>query len=183
MKKLLAGIMVLGLATVLPSWAQEEEEAGEVQYNARGIIRAVVEDAEPLDDFPASGGAPVAEPEPAREVSFDVQSINFQFGSAELTMGARRQLDEFGIAATSPELQAFSLKVIGHTDDVGSAAYNQQLSEQRAGSVAAYLMDQFSIDESRIAASGEGESRPLIAEMTDDARAQNRRVELTFIVQ
>jgi outer membrane protein OmpA-like peptidoglycan-associated protein/Tol biopolymer transport system component len=68
------------------------------------------------------------------------------------------------------------IRVEGHTDDVGVEAYNQKLSEDRAGAVKNYLIKQ-GIDSKRIKVFGFGETKPLILEQTEEARAQNRRVE------
>jgi outer membrane protein OmpA-like peptidoglycan-associated protein len=70
-----------------------------------------------------------------------------------------------------------SIKVIGHTDSVGSDEYNQALSERRASSVAAYLLSQ-GIAPSKLTSEGKGESQPLADNETDEGRAKNRRVEL-----
>ena len=69
------------------------------------------------------------------------------------------------------------LDVIGHTDSTGSDAYNQSLSERRAGSVSNYLRSRGVIPE-RIAAYGVGETQPIASNATAEGRQQNRRVEL-----
>ena len=68
------------------------------------------------------------------------------------------------------------IRLEGHTDDVGEEAYNQKLSEDRAGAVKNYLVKQ-GIDGKRIRTVGFGETKPLILEQTEEARSQNRRVE------
>jgi OOP family OmpA-OmpF porin len=65
----------------------------------------------------------------------------------------------------------------GHSDDRGTAAYNQALSERRAYSVRDYLIDEADIDPRRITAVGYGESRPAASNDTDSGRQRNRRVE------
>ncbi len=122
------------------------------------------------------------EPEQPKVVTFEVQMINFEYASAMLTTAAKRQVDEFGVALTSDELAGVTLTIVGHTDDRGSEAYNQRLSEQRASSVANYLRDKFAVSADRLTVVGEGEAMPLIAETTAEARAQNRRVEMTFVL-
>ena len=67
--------------------------------------------------------------------------------------------------------------VKGHTDSVGSDAYNDKLSLRRAESVAAYLVSQ-GVDADKVKTAGLGESQPLADNATDDGRAQNRRVEI-----
>jgi len=70
-----------------------------------------------------------------------------------------------------------SIKVIGHTDSVGSDSYNQSLSERRASSVAEYLLAQ-GVAPNKLTSEGKGESEPVADNETDAGRAKNRRVEL-----
>ena len=70
-----------------------------------------------------------------------------------------------------------SLTVAGHTDDVGSAQYNQQLSERRAHAVAQYLESR-KVQPVRLAIVGKGETMPITSNSTENGRAENRRVEI-----
>ena len=70
--------------------------------------------------------------------------------------------------------------VYGHTDDVGSEAYNQTLSEQRANSVRDYLAEA-GIDPAIISTEGYGKSSPRVAGTSAEARAKNRRVEIGIV--
>ena len=72
------------------------------------------------------------------------------------------------------------VEVVGHTDNTGSAAYNQDLSERRAGAVAAILRSA-GVSGGRIASYGRGESMPVASNLTPDGQAQNRRVEILII--
>ncbi|MEL7296291.1 MAG: OmpA family protein [Pseudomonadota bacterium] len=72
------------------------------------------------------------------------------------------------------------VEVAGHTDSDGSVEYNQTLSEQRAGSVAAYLRNQGVLNE-RIITIGQGELRPVAGNDTAAGKQANRRVELTLV--
>jgi outer membrane protein OmpA-like peptidoglycan-associated protein len=72
------------------------------------------------------------------------------------------------------------VEVGGHTDSVGSEAYNQGLSERRADAVRDYLMSK-GVKASRLTARGYGESRPVASNDTEEGRAENRRVELVVI--
>ena len=65
----------------------------------------------------------------------------------------------------------------GHTDSRGSEAYNQRLSQRRVDAVKAVLVDQLSVNASRVRAVGYGETRPVATNDTDAGRAENRRVE------
>ncbi|MGI9332272.1 MAG: OmpA family protein [Gammaproteobacteria bacterium] len=107
-----------------------------------------------------------------------VTNVNFEFDSAVLRADARPKIDDVisGLRA-SPSV---NVAVVGHTDAVGSAAYNQSLSEQRAASVRTYMISN-GIDASRLRARGEGESRPMVSNNTAAGRAVNRRVEFEVI--
>ncbi|MGC9368140.1 MAG: OmpA family protein [Paracoccaceae bacterium] len=70
-----------------------------------------------------------------------------------------------------------TVDVIGHTDNVGDAAYNQQLSNRRARAVANVLYDS-GVATNRVRAYGLGEDRPVASNLTPEGRAQNRRVEI-----
>jgi OOP family OmpA-OmpF porin len=65
----------------------------------------------------------------------------------------------------------------GHTDSIGTEAYNQKLSERRAASVKNYLTKK-GIDAGRISAQGFGETKPIADNKTKEGRAKNRRVEI-----
>lgn len=72
------------------------------------------------------------------------------------------------------------VQVIGHTDSTGSADHNQQLSEQRANAVADKLMDA-GVGFERIETIGAGENQPVASNLTEDGKAQNRRVEIVIL--
>ena len=71
----------------------------------------------------------------------------------------------------------WKIRVEGYTDNVGSASFNEGLSEKRATSVMNWLADH-GVDRSRLMAKGYGQSHPLGDNSTDDGRAKNRRVDL-----
>ncbi|APE32327.1 flagellar motor protein MotB [Halomonas aestuarii] len=104
-----------------------------------------------------------------------LRDVNFEFDSATLTMGAENILD--GVAEKLLANKNVRVRIEGHTDAVGSDAYNQQLSQERADSVAAYLASQ-GVSADRMRTIGYGESQPMASNETDAGRAQNRRVEL-----
>tara|TARA_R110002096_G_scaffold408513_4_gene607643 strand:- start:512 stop:1156 length:645 start_codon:yes stop_codon:yes gene_type:complete len=70
-----------------------------------------------------------------------------------------------------------NVEVIGHTDNVGAAAYNQDLSQRRANSVAAVLRAN-GVRAGRLVAYGRGEDQPVASNLSEAGRAQNRRVEI-----
>jgi outer membrane protein OmpA-like peptidoglycan-associated protein len=102
--------------------------------------------------------------------------IRFEFNSHKLSPEARAQLDSLGQALSSDSLSSFRFKIAGHTDAVGSDAYNRQLSEQRAAEVRSYLMSNYGIASDRLASVGLGESQLKLPQ--DPENGANRRVEV-----
>jgi outer membrane protein OmpA-like peptidoglycan-associated protein len=113
--------------------------------------------------------------ETARGLIVNLSDVLFDTGSSNLKSGAREKLARVsGILVSHDGLQ---LAVEGHTDSVGTDAYNQGLSERRAESVRTYLVDQKFAARS-VAATGLGEGQPVATNDTAAGRQQNRRVEL-----
>jgi outer membrane protein OmpA-like peptidoglycan-associated protein len=111
-------------------------------------------------------------------MNLDSNSIQFEFNKAVLQSMNRELLSRIaGILLTS---KGYSITVHGHTDDVGSDAYNQELSERRAQAVRDYLVDA-GIGAAIISTKGYGKSKPLVAAKTPQARAKNRRVEVEIV--
>jgi OOP family OmpA-OmpF porin len=71
--------------------------------------------------------------------------------------------------------------IIGHSDAVGDAAYNKQLSERRAGLVKQFFIDNFELEGDRLSTQGWGESRPIASNATPEGRRANRRVEVLIL--
>ncbi len=105
-------------------------------------------------------------------------AVTFDFNSASLKSQFRPALD--GVAATLAEYPQTVIEISGHTDAVGSDAYNQRLSEERAGSVANYLVGKGLVRE-RFEVVGMGERYPIASNETEDGRARNRRVEIRVL--
>ena len=105
--------------------------------------------------------------------------IHFRYNSAEITPDSIEQLHQVAAALNDPQLSSAHIQVEGHTDNVGSAAFNQRLSERRAQAVKRYLVQEAGITAARIEARGYGKSQPLpgVSQDTDEGRALNRRVE------
>jgi outer membrane protein OmpA-like peptidoglycan-associated protein len=99
----------------------------------------------------------------------------FNTNSTEIKPGFYSTLDK--IADVVVRYGKTTLTVAGHTDDVGSAQYNQGLSERRARSVAQYLESK-RVNEARLSVVGKGEGMPIATNATEGGRAQNRRVEI-----
>lgn len=129
---------------------------------------AVVETIEP---------APMAEPEPepvleAVRVELDVK---FDFDRAQVRQDSYDDIQV--LADFMKQYGQTSTTVEGHTDSVGTDAYNQRLSERRAQAVRDVLVNQYGVEANRLEAIGYGESRPVADNATEEGRAINRRVE------
>jgi outer membrane protein OmpA-like peptidoglycan-associated protein len=105
-------------------------------------------------------------------------NITFAFDSSNLQPQFYPILNN--VAETLNEYNQTVIEVAGHTDSVGDAAYNQQLSVQRANAVAGYLSSR-GVTQQRMIVTGAGETRPIASNDTEAGRAQNRRVEITIV--
>ncbi|MCB0991627.1 MAG: OmpA family protein [Acidimicrobiales bacterium] len=106
--------------------------------------------------------------------------INFASGSSALPADGPEQLDTL-VDALAEVPEGTVVAVEGHTDDQGDAASNQALSQARAESVVAYLVDA-GVDPDVLRAVGNGESQPIADNGTAEGRAQNRRIEFDVVV-
>jgi OOP family OmpA-OmpF porin len=114
------------------------------------------------------------------ETELTLRGVNFEYNSAQLTPQDEAILDSVAdILAQRPQ---FAVEVQGHTDSSGPDAYNQDLSERRAGAVRDYLVGR-GVPATRLSARGYGESEPVADNDTAEGRALNRRVTLSFSAQ
>src|SRR5690554_639975 len=107
---------------------------------------------------------------------FTLPNVLFGLNSATMTEAAYAALDE--VAKSLKQHSNLSLYVVGHTDDTGTLEYNMQLSQQRAKAVADYLMKAGGVQAERLLTKGLGPLSPVVVGRTEEARSQNRRVEL-----
>jgi outer membrane protein OmpA-like peptidoglycan-associated protein len=105
-----------------------------------------------------------------------VRGILFDTGSDRIKPESAPAIRK--IATSLEENPALKLLIEGHTDSVGNAASNLDLSQRRASAVREVLIGQFKIDGSRLTAAGMGQTKPVESNDTPQGRAQNRRVEL-----
>lgn len=137
----------------------------------RFLAPAAVKAAPPPPPPPPPAAAPMKK-------KIILRGVNFDFDKSNIRADARPVLDE--AIDTLKDAGDVRVSVEGHTDSVGTDAYNQGLSMRRANSVAGYLEDG-GISRGRFDVDGFGESRPVASNGTADGRAQNRRVELNVI--
>ncbi|OWT70268.1 MULTISPECIES: outer membrane protein OmpA [Alcaligenaceae] len=138
----------------------------------------------PATGVPGCDGVPVAQaakpaaPTPmASKVVFNADTF-FDFDKATLKPEGRQLLDQVATQARSIDLE--TIIAVGHTDSIGTVAYNQKLSERRAAAVKSYLVSK-GIDPNRIYTEGKGKSQPVATNKTKEGRAQNRRVEIEIV--
>ena len=107
-----------------------------------------------------------------------VPGILFDTGKADLKPESSKALDE--VAKLLGQHPDWKVYVVGHTDNVGSAASNLDLSKRRAASVTASLVSQFKIAAGHLDSFGAGPYSPVAANTSEEGRAQNRRVEIVL---
>lgn len=108
--------------------------------------------------------------------SFILKGVKFEFDSAVLTEAAKRILDQ--VSETLIAYPEINVELEGHTDNVGTAAYNLGLSERRSITVKTYLASK-GVAPDRMVPVGYGLSQPIADNNTEEGREENRRVELT----
>ncbi len=120
--------------------------------------------------------APPPPPPPAKGTKIaEIPGPNFDFNKSNLTpAGKAKVADAAQILKNNPSIH---VEVGGHTDSIGSDAYNQKLSERRARTVADEL-ERDGISASRLSVRGYGERKPIADNKTEEGRARNRRVEI-----
>ncbi|MBS4069491.1 MAG: OmpA family protein [Sulfurimonas sp.] len=100
--------------------------------------------------------------------------INFKFDSAEIEQESVGRVNKFAdFLKCTPDYKA---KIIGHTDSIGSEAYNQKLSQKRADAVRNMIIKD-GVPSDKITTSAKGETEPIATNKTDEGRAENRRIE------
>lgn len=105
-------------------------------------------------------------------------TINFEFDSDKIDGEAHRQIFEIAKALKSKALSKSRIEIQGHTDNLGKAKYNKNLSYKRAMSVMKELSSKYDIDSDLFDTNGFGESQPIASNLSDEGRALNRRVTL-----
>lgn len=144
-----------------------------VRHELRQVLAAG--SAVPADALRLASGAATATGAAGTAAATAMRGVEFEPGSAQLTVAAQRQLDTVAaqLAARPPQL----LAIVGHTDDAGTPESNLALSLQRAEAVRAHLVDR-GIPALRLQVKGAGAGEPLADNRTPQGRARNRRIEL-----
>ena len=134
--------------------------------------------AAPAAAAPAAAPAPAPAPAPAATKVTYAADTFFDFDKAVVKPEGKAKLDDL-----AGKVGAINLEVViavGHTDSVGSSAYNQALSVRRAEAVTAYLVSK-GIESNRVYTEGKGLTQPVADNATREGRAKNRRVEVEVV--
>lgn len=122
--------------------------------------------------------APVAPPVASTQKITYAADAFFDFDKSVLKPEGKAKLDD--VASKVKNINLEVIIAVGHTDSIGSDAYNQKLSVRRAEAVKAYLVSK-GIDKSRVYTEGKGEKQPVADNKTAAGRAKNRRVEIEVV--
>ncbi|UTW07150.1 OmpA family protein [Pseudomonas benzenivorans] len=176
----LAGAVIGGLIC----YAQDGDEDGDGVFDRRDRCphtpsgMSVGHNGCPLKVYPDSPAVVEAEPLEVVRVELDVK---FDFDKSVVKPDG--QADIRSLADFMKQYPQTNTVVEGHTDSIGTDAYNQGLSERRANAVRDVLVRQHGIDMGRVSAVGYGETRPVADNDSEAGRAINRRVEAEVEVQ
>jgi OOP family OmpA-OmpF porin len=128
----------------------------------------------PAADVASKAANPVAA---ASKVTYAADAF-FDFDKAVVKPAGKAKLDDLVSKVKGINLEV--IIAVGHTDSIGSDAYNQKLSVRRAEAVKAYLVSK-GIEKNRIYTEGKGEKQPVASNKTKEGRAKNRRVEIEVV--
>lgn len=195
----LAVLLALAAGPALPGAARAQEAVPDVQRMIDGLdparrgVRGIRVPSTPTETEaakPPVAGRPntgpntgiavpdvssTTAPEGAAAISL---TVTFDTGSATLSPRATGVLDNLGQALGSSRLAGYRFRVEGHTDSVGDAAMNQDLSERRAAAVRDFLVQRHGVDPGRIEVLGLGEQQLLVPTADGVDEPRNRRVQV-----
>ncbi len=143
------------------------------------VAAAPVAPAAPAAAAPAAAPVPAPAPAPvaASKVTYAADAF-FDFDKSVLKPEGKAKLDD--LVGKVKDINLEVIIGVGHTDSVGTDAYNQKLSIRRSEAVKAYLVSK-GIEKNRVYTEGKGESQPVADNKTKEGRAKNRRVEIEVV--
>ncbi len=138
--------------------------------------------AAPAAPAPAPAVTPAPAPKPvvaptSEKVTYAADAF-FDFDKSVLKPEAKAKLDD--LVSKTGDINLEVIIAVGHTDSVGTDAYNQKLSVRRAEAVKAYLVSK-GLEKNRVYTEGKGKKQPIADNKTAEGRAKNRRVEIEVV--
>ncbi|AVS88237.1 hypothetical protein C8238_08325 [Paracidovorax avenae] len=143
------------------------------------LVAQAPEPAPAAAPAPAAPAAPTPAPAApvANKVTYAADAF-FDFDKSVLKPEGKAKLDDLVSKVKNVNLEV--IIAVGHTDSIGTDAYNQKLSVRRAEAVKAYLVSK-GIEKNRVYTEGKGEKQPIADNKTKEGRAKNRRVEIEVV--
>ncbi|HEY4187023.1 MAG TPA: OmpA family protein [Polyangia bacterium] len=160
----------------------DEDGCPEIDTDGDGILGSrdkCPDEPETVNGYKDDDGCPDEIPAAVKKFTGVIQGINFKTNQSTILEGSYAILDQ--AVAVLKEFPDIRLEVGGHTDSVGKADYNRDLSQRRADSVKLYLVGK-GIDASRLTAVGYGLDRPIADNGTESGRSKNRRTEFKLLI-
>ena len=133
--------------------------------------------AAPAPAVVAPAPAPAPQPVAATKVTYAADAF-FDFDKSVLKPEGKAKLDD--LVGKVKDINLEVIIAVGHTDSIGTDAYNQKLSVRRSEAVKAYLVSK-GIEQNRVYTEGKGELQPVADNKTKEGRAKNRRVEIEVV--
>ena len=127
---------------------------------------------------PPAPPPPAAAPKPAAQKVTYAADTFFDFDKSVIKPEGKAKLDDLVDKTKGIALEV--IIAVGHTDNIGTDAYNQKLSERRANAVKDYLVSK-GIEKNRVYTEGKGEKQPIASNSTAEGRAKNRRTEIEVV--
>lgn len=157
----------------LPVGEKPVQKKAEAPESAKPVIPA----PKPVEKVPAKPEIPAKVAETAAEgKGVTVQAdVLFDFNKWKLSSHGKKALDVIAVKIKGTE-GVVSIRIEGHTDNIGSASYNKKLSYKRANSLKEYLVRRHGVDPDIFVVKGYGEEKPVASNKTANGRRKNRRV-------
>jgi outer membrane protein OmpA-like peptidoglycan-associated protein len=165
--------------TIAPElwWLDAAESPLTLKWTVAGLHETVTRIDRPLAVAAPAAAAPVAEALAGKSCRAELSGVYFTTASAEVLDASMPALERF--AALVNQHPDWRVTIEGHTDNVGPAAYNMDLSTRRAAAVRDALVRRWAVPAARLQSQGYGLTRPVESNATVEGRAHNRRVEVS----